>query len=393
MGPGRLSTEKGKQRDTRQQDCKRETMRNGRKIVDTDCHQMEPAAMWQEHIDPEFRDAAPCIKKVRGRNTMTVEGQSLVSEEKYPFSTPDFLAAMARGMQRFQRVLTAGYAPEARLEDMDEHGIDIQILFPTVGGQLLGREFENTDLLGACCRAFNNWSAEYASARVAGLRWAAMLPAQDPTLAAEEIRRTAAKGCTAYYMRPNPVCERDLADEAYDPVFAAAAASNRPICFHDSGSPHIPSFGDRFPTHTTGHIVAHPFEAMSAMMSLIWGGIFERYPDLRVVHVEADAGWVPYWLQRMEQHYEFSGNAEHPNLKLAPTEYFKRNVWVAARGDERTLPAALDLVGDDKFLFDTDYPHPDGTFPWGMESLEKQPIPDESIRKIFWDNPATAFAL
>jgi predicted TIM-barrel fold metal-dependent hydrolase len=146
-------------------------------------------------------------------------------------------------------------------------------------------------------------------------------------------------------------------------------------------------------THTTGHILAHPFEAMAAMAGLIWYGVFERFPALTVVHVEADAGWVPYWLQRMEQHYEFSGNAEHPELKRRPSEYFRQNVFVACRGDERTLPAAVELTGDDNFLFNTDYPHPDGTFPWGMQKLGEQPIPEASKRKILWENGLRAFRL
>ena len=146
-------------------------------------------------------------------------------------------------------------------------------------------------------------------------------------------------------------------------------------------------------SHVTGHIIAHPFEAMVAMMSLIWYGVLERHPRLKVVHVEADVGWLPYWLQRMEQHWDFSGNAEHPEMKIRPTEYFKRQVWVAARGDEMTLPAVCELVGDDFVTFNTDYPHPDGTWPAGMEDLEKQPLPEESIRKIFWDNGARLYEL
>jgi hypothetical protein len=132
---------------------------------------------------------------------------------------------------------------------------------------------------------------------------------------------------------------------------------------------------------------------MAAMVGLIWWGIFEKFPGFKAVHVEADAGWLPYWLQRQEQHYEFSGNAEHPNLKMHPTEYFKRNMFVAARGDERTLPAIIDLLGDDNLLFNTDYPHPDGTFPDGLEALERQPISDESRRKIYWANAQRAFNL
>lgn len=368
-------------------------MRNGIRVVDTDCHQMESPTLWQEWIEPRYRDAAPRREERGGRATLVVEGESLVSEGKYPFHTPDFLAALARGMQRFKRVSEARYAPAARLSDMDENGVDVQILYPTVGGQLLGREFRDPELLAACCHAYNDWSADYCAADPQRLRWAAMLPVQDPTLAVEEARRAAERGCTSFYVRPNPVQGRNLHHEANTPLFAEIERLGRPICLHDSGSPHLPSYGDRMETHTSGHIVAHPFEAMVAMMGLIWFGVAERHPALRVVHVEADAGWLPYWLQRMEQHWQFSGNAEHPGLRRPPSEYFRRNFSVAARGDERTLPAVVELVGDENLLFNTDYPHPDGTFPWGLEALERQPIGERSVRRIFGENASRVFGL
>jgi predicted TIM-barrel fold metal-dependent hydrolase len=275
---------------------------------------------------------------------------------------------------------------------MDSQGVDVQVLYPTVGGQLLGREFRDPELLAACCRAYNDWSAEYCRAAPRRLRWAAMLPVQAVDLAIEEARRV---GDTAvgYYVRPNPIAGRNLYHPDYDPLWREIERLGKPICIHDSGSPHLPSFGDRMDTHTTGHMMAHPFEAMTAMMSMIWYGVYERFPRLRVVHVEADAGWLPYWLQRMEQHWEFSGNAEHDYLTMPPTAYFKRNVVVACRGDEMTLPSVVALVGDDNVVFNTDYPHPDGTWPWGMERLEAQPIPETAKRKIMWDNAARAFGL
>jgi predicted TIM-barrel fold metal-dependent hydrolase len=95
----------------------------------------------------------------------------------------------------------------------------------------------------------------------------------------------------------------------------------------------------------------------------------------------------------MEQHWEFSGNAEHHEMKMSPSAYFHRNVFVACRGDERTLGSAVELAGDDRIVFNTDYPHPDGTWPWGMERLEQQAIPSTSKRKLFYDNAASAFRL
>jgi hypothetical protein len=113
----------------------------------------------------------------------------------------------------------------------------------------------------------------------------------------------------------------------------------------------------------------------------------EKFPRLNVIHVEADGGWVPYWLQRMEQHWDFSGNAEHEYLKLRPTEYFKRNVCVAFRGDEPTLKAAVDLAGADNFTWHTDYLHPDGTYPLGIDAIIKQPISDDMRHKISGTTP------
>jgi predicted TIM-barrel fold metal-dependent hydrolase len=366
-------------------------MRNGTRVLDADTHQMEAPGMWEEYIIASYKDRAPRVAEVDGRKVMAVEGESLTSEGKYPFSSPEFLTALMIGMQRFERARSAAFNAASRLADMDEQGVDVQVLYPTVGGQLLGREFQDPALLAACCRAYNEWSAEYCGAAPDRLRWAAMLPIQHAELAVAEAQRAAADGAAAFYVRPNPIGGRNLYHRDHFPIWAAIEGLDKPICIHDSGSPHLPSYGERMDTHTTGHILAHPFEAMSAMMSLIWYGVFEHFPRLTVVHVEADAGWVPYLLQRMEQHWEFSGNAEHPDLKMRPTEYFRRNVYVACRGDEMTLPAVVELVGDDNLVFNTDYPHPDGTWPWGLERLQAQPIPEASKHKILWGNAARAF--
>ena len=370
-------------------------MRNGYRVLDTDCHQMEPAEIWAEYIDPEFADRAPTLEEMgNGRTSMVVENEPLAKQDgSYPMDAKEFLEATVRGMKRFERARATGFNPASRLEDMEEQGVDAQVIYPTVGGQLLGKPFRDPELLAACCRAYNDWSLEYCSIASEKLLMAAMLPVQSPALAIEEAHRASEKGASAFYIRPNPIDGRNYYHEDLDPLWATLAELGKPICIHDSGSPHLPSFGDRMHTHTSGHIIAHPFEAMVAMMTLIWYGIIEKYPRLRIVHVEADAGWLPYWLQRMEQHYQFSGNAEHPLLKRRPTEYFKSNFLVACRGDEMTLPSVVELVGADYLTFNTDYPHPDGTWPSGFEALEKQPLSEENIRKIFWDNAAGVFGL
>src|SRR5438477_5484196 len=112
-------------------------MRDGRKILDADTHQMEPPGMWEEFIDAHFRPSVPRLEKAGGRQAMAVEGESLTAEGKYPFSTPDFLAALMKGLQRFERARSTGFSAASRLQDMDEEGVDVQVLYPTVGGQVL----------------------------------------------------------------------------------------------------------------------------------------------------------------------------------------------------------------------------------------------------------------
>lgn len=368
-------------------------MRNGFKVMDTDAHQMEPATMWRDYIEPQFADRAPAIGSYGdGKRLMMVEGEPITRQTgSYPMDSEDFHKATAKAMMRFKSTREQGFSAQARLADMDEQGVDAQVIYPTVGGQILGKPFKDPELLAATCRAYNDWSLEYCSADPSRLLMAAMLPMQSPDLACEEAKRAVQKGAACFYVRPNPVADRNLYHQSYESLWSLIEQVDKPVCIHDSGSPHLPSYGDRMETHTSGHIIAHPFEAMVAMMSLIWYGTIERHPSLKIVHVEADAGWLPYWLQRMEQHWEFSNNAEHPELRKRPTEYFKSNFLVACRGDEMTLPSVCDLVGDDFLTFNTDYPHPDGTWPQGMKDLEQQPLPEQSIRKIFWDNPARVF--
>jgi uncharacterized protein len=371
-------------------------MKHGFKLVDVDAHQMEPEDLFERYIDDEYKSQAPRMGAApgSGRRTFLVEGEPFTREKgKYPMAVPAFLEAVRKAMRRFERASKSGFSAESRLLDMDEQGVDVQILYPTAAGQMLGREFRDPKLLAACCRAYNDWSAQYCSKAPERIKWAAILPMQDVEEAVKEAGRAARNGAISFYVRPNPVRGRAIFHPEYLPLWAEVEKLGRPISTHDSASASVESFGDRMDTHVTGHILSHPFEAMAAMAGLIWYGVIEKHPKLKVVHVEADAGWVPYWLQRMEQHWRFSGNSEHEYLTRRPTEYFKSNFYVAFRGDEPTMKAALDLVGDDNFLWDTDYPHPDGTFPWGVGAMLEQPIPDASKRKILWDNPARAFGL
>src|SRR5437870_5325386 len=221
-------------------------MRDGYKIVDTDCHNMEPEWLWERYIDDAYKSQAPKMGRApdSNRRTFLVEGDSFVREKgKYPMAAPAFFEAVKKAMQRFDKASKQGFSAQSRLADMDEQGVDVQILYPTYGGQMLGREFRDTKLLAACARAYNNWACEYASAAPDRLRWAAALPMQDPEEAMKEAERAAKLGCVSYYMRPNPVRGRTLWSDDYNPLWMEIEALGKPISTHESASSSVPSFG------------------------------------------------------------------------------------------------------------------------------------------------------
>jgi predicted TIM-barrel fold metal-dependent hydrolase len=123
-------------------------------------------------------------------------------------------------------------------------------------------------------------------------------------------------------------------------------------------------------------------------------GVLERHPRLRVAFLEAGCGWLPYWLWRMDEHWEKTqGIAGEPALAMKPSDYFRRQCWISCEPDEPYLPAILDFIGDDRVLFTSDYPHPDHKWPETAETMLAMPIPDGSKSKILWNTPAAFYGL
>ena len=124
-----------------------------------------------------------------------------------------------------------------------------------------------------------------------------------------------------------------------------------------------------------------------AMLSMIVNGVYERFPRLRVAYMEAGCAWVPWWLHRIDEHVELAGWLETPECTKSPLEYFQRNCWVTTECDEHLVYHVIDEVGDDRILFETDFPHPDSKYPRAVQTfLDQERVAAESKRKILWDN-------
>jgi predicted TIM-barrel fold metal-dependent hydrolase/ketosteroid isomerase-like protein len=223
-----------------------------------------------------------------------------------------------------------------------------------------------------------------------------MLPLQDPTAAAAELRRAVDElGFVAAFVRPNPVLGRSLSDRAYDVVWNAAEELGVPIGIHEGSSVIVPTLGaDRPFNPMILHAVSHSFEEMLACAQLITFGVLERHPALRVVFLESSGGWAPFWLERLDEQAESFGGF-CPELKLRPSEYFARQCAISFEVDERTLPALAPFVGADRIVWGSDYPHHDATFPGAVEALRHTiaPCPTATQAKVLGLNARGLYRL
>lgn len=365
------------------------------RIIDADGHVMEPSGMWERYMEPRFRDRAPRVAvRPDGRAGFLSGGR--LSPRHECVSTAMRAAFAARVREHLGAYLAAGYDPASQVRAMDAGGIEVAFLYPTQGLYVAAIDDLDPELAIAICRAYNDWIADFCAFAPVRLRPVGMLVAlHEPALAVAEAERLAARSFAAVFVRPNPVRGRTLDDAAYAPLWAACERLGLAVGVHEGVGAHLPSAGaDRFRSFFACHVASHPVEQMLAMLALIGGGVLERHPRLRVAFLESGCGWLPYWLWRMDEHWEQTAGIDgEPALPARPSEYFRRQCWISCEPDEPYLPQVLDFIGVDRLLFASDYPHPDHKWPETAEAMLALPVPDTAKRRILWDNPAALYGV
>jgi uncharacterized protein len=185
-----------------------------------------------------------------------------------------------------------------------------------------------------------------------------------------------------------------LADHPYfDPFYRAAEAAELPVCFHGGTDrpPFAPGRADvgnnMFLMHLTGHV----WHQMRAMATVVGGGIFERYPNLRVGFFEGGISWVPWWAERMDDHYKHFA-AHTPHLRRKPSERMRgERCFFTFDPDEALLPEALSWLGERRLMWASDYPHFDARFPEAAEIIVKHPRLSESQKRCVLSESALSF--
>ena len=174
------------------------------------------------------------------------------------------------------------------------------------------------------------------------------MPQCDLGAALAEARRCVRElGFRGVMMRPNPVRARTLGDPYWDPLWSLLEELDVPLAVHEGTTQDLPQSGrDRFENYALRHVCSHPHEQQIACAALVMGGVLERHPGLRVDFLESGCGWLPHWLERMDEHVHGWGHAI-AKLPLAPSEYFRRQCFVSCDPNERTLPSVVALAGED----------------------------------------------
>ena len=375
---------------------------NGYRVFDGDLHLHEPADLWQRYIDPEHRDRAPVGTETTTAFTdglLWVDGKIVnASGEPDKVWRQDIQAEWSKRAGRLEQYMDferRGWGPDTQIEAMDTEGVDLAVLYPTRGLSANGVEYDDDGLAAAVSRAYNDWLGDFCSYAPERLFGAAMVTPQNIEAAAQEARRTKREyGFKAIYIRPNPVGGRNWHDPAYDPLWAACEEEDMLVGFHNALSCRLPqAIAERFSvteddSWLTSHVICHPAEMMYAMLSMISCGVLERFPRLRVAFLEANCGWVPYLLWRMDEHYEMR-EILVPEIKqklpLEPGEYFRRQCFVCIEADESVSCDVVERIADN-VVFSTDYPHPDSAYPNAVKTFLDLPMSEDLKHRILWQN-------
>lgn len=360
-------------------------------VVDADGHVLEPAAAWEGLADRH----RPTIRRDgAGYEHVVVGDTEILAVPLGTLATPGARFSDPAGFLSMEEALPGGSDPKARLADMDSEGIDQAVLFPSVG--LYFWALTDAGAAVAVARAYNDWLASYCAADPGRLFGAAMVPVQDPAAAAAELRRAHDElGFPALFVRPNPCCGRSLSDPAYEPIWEAAEETGMAVGVHEGSSVIVPTLGaDRPFNPLVLHAVSHAFEEMLACAQLIAFGVLDHHPGLRVVFLESGGGWAPFWLERLDEQAESFGDF-CPQMRLAPSEYFARQCWISFEVDESTLPVLAPVIGEDRVVWGSDYPHHDATFPGAVAALRHTaaPMSEEGRRLLLGANAAALYRL
>lgn len=391
------------------------------RFIDADGHIIEPPHDLPKFAPPGYEDKVFHVDTDADGKDWVVVGDRRIDADVFAFAAAGGLPAEEReaahrGELRYSDMRSGGWDAEMRLADMDTDDIAVSVLYPTF---LLSFQSQHPmDVVVAQCQAYNDWLTDHVQASNGRLYGVAVVPHRDPEAAAAEIRRVGGRPeIVGVQVRPNPAVDwKPFNDEVYDPIWTAASEAGIPVGLHPLMSADLPGAvlglrlhrmkSSEIPVQEDADInvdniffsqmIGNPVDMMSSMTFFLAGGVCQRFPDLKVVFLETNGGWIVPWLERMDHHHKMYG-FDIPWLDRPPSEYFRRQCWISFDADESTIPftAGSSYVGADRIVWATDYPHPDAKMPGITKELSDTiaGLPLDQQKMIAGENCAALYDL
>ena len=381
---------------------------NDYKVIDCDCHIIEPYDLWTSRVSPRWGELVPHVEwNEKAQQDMwlggisayaAAAGPAMAGFSKWPPARPATL----------EEAHPSTYDVKERLKAMDDYAIWAEVLYPNVGGFGGGSytQIKEPQLRLECVQAYNDFLIEYASAAPERFIANAALPFWDIEASIAEVARCHEIGHRGILFSsfPDNYGQPNIASTHWDPIWATVSEREMPVNFH-IGSGGIGDTASGFegnPENINWAILSSGIfvSNVGAILEVILGGVCDRFPELQFVSVESGIGWIPYVLEVMDWQWR---NGNLPKLypsRLLPSEYFRRQ-WFACFWFERAgLASAIELLGADRVLYETDFPHSTCQAP-GPASVGVKPqqyiaetmsgLPEETRRKVLHDNAAALY--
>jgi predicted TIM-barrel fold metal-dependent hydrolase len=376
------------------------------KIVSLDDHLVEPPHLWQSRLPEKYKDEGPRVV-IAPRGEFTLDGANYVERPgdgpemaawwhyedhiyqlKQTIACPGVAPEDVRAIGiTYDDIPRGCYEPKARIADMEKNHVEASLCFPNYPrfcGQLFA-ERKNKALSKLCVEAYNDFMVEeWCGDSDGALIPLCVVPLWDVELAAAEIRRNAARGvrAVAFSELPSWLGYPSIPSGYWDPFLEACQETGTVICMHiGSGTKTVQPSPESASVAIMSLISCN---SIASMMEWIFSGKLDQFPKLKLLYAESQIGWIPYFLERADEtwktHQWAQGEYRLPN---PPSDYYYRNCFGCFFKDTVGIQL-LDKVGVDNVLFETDYPHQDGTFPRSRETAESifGHLADEAVYKV-----------
>ena len=375
------------------------------RVISADCHldlPWLPPDLFTTNASAAMRDRMPYVTdgpkgpiwvSKKGSQLGLVNGMGSAGREYVPgqIHRSDRMASTGlyddgrRGIRRLTD-------PDLRLRDQERDGVQAEVLYGILG---TSDRLQDPEAAVEMMRIYNEWLADFCQThpdRYAGL---ACIPSLSIDAAVVEIERVAKRGAVRGIEVANSHEMPRLWDPVWEPVWRAADAAGLPVHFHTIGAKRadwskLPPRVARvaFATHITGF----QLHMADVLMSVIFAGVLERYPNLRIVIGESGIGWIPYVLDRMD--LEWEDQFKDLDLTMRPSEYWRRQCKATYQSDRIGI-ALIEELGAETIMWGSDFPHPDGVWPDSQEFIAKElgHLPEATRRKVVCENAGRLYGL